>query len=104
MVFGERLRSWRSSMKRWRRGVMATLVEHRGRNTTTGCPKCAPASDHAQVGKVEKEDSRQGPKEGAGEERVEGGSRKNTKGRAPSVGGHRAAVSFNDRTQQRGRL
>src|SRR5262245_13471992 len=47
MVRGERLRSWRSSLKRWRSGVMAGLLG-RGK-ARLNCPKHSPATAQAQV-------------------------------------------------------
>src|SRR5262249_15272295 len=57
-------------MKRWRRGVMATLVGQWERASATGCRKCAPGSAKAQVGQAEKADSQPGPEKGAGREGV----------------------------------
>src|SRR5215218_5887135 len=103
MVLGERLRRRRSSMKRWRRGVMATLVEQKGKGTQ---PRAAGSVRQGQT----KRKSVKSVRGTAGKAKRRAQGKKGLKERGGrtrrqcqvSVQGHREAVSFNTHAQRPG--
>src|SRR5262249_1180279 len=96
MVLGERLRSWRSSMKRWRRGVMATLIEQEEKGTLRwAAGSVHPAHSRRKSVQSTKEAGSKVQRRAQEKKGLEQpGARPRQQGQ-PSGPGHRGAVSFN---------